>query len=289
MGPAAGPDVRQELPAHLRGGARPRRAAARRGVQAAPRAPVRRRAAADRAARRAAGRRAAAPAAAAIPRAYVVVVPGRRAGRPADLLLGKSSDDDNGLDDRHQPASKPATPARRRPADEAPSRRAGRAHASPGCRSSPTAPVYVCLKAAGDRTLVDGETLAAGDARRTRYRSQRFTLTLGNGNVDDARQRQAARRARRRRTAIGYAIDRRRAGAALLAEPAADLRVSARAGHRRHRHRGADRPRRRPQRAVAGRAAARARRRPRAHRDRRRPAARTSRRRCASCRARAWT
>ena len=47
MGPAPGPDVRQELPAHVRRGAGPRREAARRRVQAAPRAPQRGRAAAD--------------------------------------------------------------------------------------------------------------------------------------------------------------------------------------------------------------------------------------------------
>jgi cytoskeleton protein RodZ len=45
-----------------------------------------------------------------------------------------------------------------------------------------TAPVYVCLKAAGGRTLVNGATLSAGGATRT-YRSSRFDLTLGNGNA----------------------------------------------------------------------------------------------------------
>ena len=44
-----------------------------------------------------------------------------------------------------------------------------------------TSEVYVCLKA-GDRTLVDGETLAAGERTRP-YRSRRFRLTLGNNGV----------------------------------------------------------------------------------------------------------
>ena len=48
VGPAARAHVRQELPAHVRRGAGARRQAARRGVQAPPRAPLRRRAAADR-------------------------------------------------------------------------------------------------------------------------------------------------------------------------------------------------------------------------------------------------
>jgi transcriptional regulator with XRE-family HTH domain len=44
-----------------------------------------------------------------------------------------------------------------------------------------TSDVYVCLKA-GAATLVDGQTLAAGDRTRT-YRSKRFRLTLGNNGV----------------------------------------------------------------------------------------------------------
>ena len=44
-----------------------------------------------------------------------------------------------------------------------------------------TSQVYVCLKA-GDRTLVDGQTLDAGDSTRT-YRSRRFRVTLGNAGV----------------------------------------------------------------------------------------------------------
>jgi hypothetical protein len=41
--------------------------------------------------------------------------------------------------------------------------------------------VYVCLKA-GDRTLIDGQTLPAGQRTPT-YRSKRFRLTLGNNGV----------------------------------------------------------------------------------------------------------
>jgi hypothetical protein len=44
-----------------------------------------------------------------------------------------------------------------------------------------TSDVYVCLKA-GDKTLVDGETLAASARTRT-FRSKRFRLTLGNNGV----------------------------------------------------------------------------------------------------------
>jgi len=41
--------------------------------------------------------------------------------------------------------------------------------------------VYVCLKA-GDKTLIDGETLDSGQRTRT-YRSKRFRMTLGNNGV----------------------------------------------------------------------------------------------------------
>jgi hypothetical protein len=44
-----------------------------------------------------------------------------------------------------------------------------------------TSQVYVCLKA-GDRTLVDGRTLDAGQRTPT-FRSRRFRLTLGNNGV----------------------------------------------------------------------------------------------------------
>ncbi len=44
------------------------------------------------------------------------------------------------------------------------------------------APVYVCLRAAGNRTLVRGETLAAGD-RRGPFRSSSYKLNLGNNSV----------------------------------------------------------------------------------------------------------
>lgn len=48
-------------------------------------------------------------------------------------------------------------------------------------RVEATGPVYVCLKA-GDRTLVDGQTLQAGQRTPT-FRSRRFRLTIGNNAV----------------------------------------------------------------------------------------------------------
>ncbi|MDX6561672.1 MAG: cytoskeleton protein RodZ [Gaiellales bacterium] len=44
------------------------------------------------------------------------------------------------------------------------------------------APVYVCLRAAGNRTLIRGETLVAG-AKRGPFRASSYKLNLGNNSV----------------------------------------------------------------------------------------------------------
>jgi hypothetical protein len=70
-------------------------------------------------------------------------------------------------------AQQPATPP---PAQQQPARpRVAR------LRIEATGPVYVCLKA-GDRTLVNGRTLQAGQRTRT-FGSRRFRLTVGNNAV----------------------------------------------------------------------------------------------------------
>jgi hypothetical protein len=46
----------------------------------------------------------------------------------------------------------------------------------------PTGPVFVCLRASGNRTLVDGASLDVGQNRGP-FRATSFTLTLGNANV----------------------------------------------------------------------------------------------------------
>ena len=59
-------------------------------------------------------------------------------------------------------------------------KRAVRKYAS--LRVIPSGDVEVCLKAKGNRTLIDGVTLRVSDRPRT-FRSSRFTLALGNTNV----------------------------------------------------------------------------------------------------------
>jgi hypothetical protein len=49
-------------------------------------------------------------------------------------------------------------------------------------RLTATSTVYVCLRAAGNRTLVGGETLGAGQSRGP-FRASAFKLTLGNNGV----------------------------------------------------------------------------------------------------------
>src|SRR4051794_8272470 len=113
-----------------------------------------------------------------IPRAYVVwflVL----AVLAAVYVLGKSSDDNN-ASTSNQPASQPAKPA----GGGKPSKRKRASEAPKVARLQilGTAPVYVCVKAAGNRTLVNGETLAVGGKTNT-FRSSRFTVTLGNGSA----------------------------------------------------------------------------------------------------------
>ncbi len=71
-------------------------------------------------------------------------------------------------------------------------------------RVVPTGPVFVCLTAAGGRTLINGEILDTTSETRT-YRSSRFRITLGNAAARlriDGRSRTVADNAE----GIGYEI-----------------------------------------------------------------------------------
>src|SRR3954451_23573999 len=92
-----------------------------------------------------------------IPRAYVVwfLVLAVLGGI---YLLGKSTESDNGTSTTNQPASRPAAPAggtKKKKRKPKPAPKYAR------LQVLGTAPVYVCIKAAGNRTLVNGVTLAA--------------------------------------------------------------------------------------------------------------------------------
>jgi cytoskeleton protein RodZ len=115
-----------------------------------------------------------------IPRAYVIwfLVLAVLAGI---YLLGKSSED-NGTSKPNVPSgsSKNAAPAGGNAKKKKKSKNAAPRFAR--LQIIGTGPVYVCLKAAGGRTLVNGETLGAGSRTNT-FRSSRFDLTLGNGSA----------------------------------------------------------------------------------------------------------
>ena len=84
--------------------------------------------------------------------------------------------------DPQQQTSPPPPPAVAEPSATTPA--AARKPARPRTtklRIEATGQVYVCLRA-GDRTLVNGATLEAGDRTRT-FRSKRFRLTVGNNAV----------------------------------------------------------------------------------------------------------
>ena len=143
-------------------------------------------------------------------------------------------------------------------------------------RIEATGPVYVCLKA-GDRTLVNGETLEAGQRTPT-FRSRRFRLTLGN-NAAILRINGKPRRVAASSEPIGCEITPGRGRQPLSARERPVCRRDARAMSVRAgivvtgtevltgRVVGSQRP-------VAVRAAARARRRSDRDRGRRRPARR---------------
>ena len=86
-----------------------------------------------------------------------------------------------GEDPAPEPAQTQAPPAASGPSPARPERERPARPRTTRLRIEATGPVFVCLRA-GDRTLVDGETLQAGERTRT-FRSRRFRLTLGNNAV----------------------------------------------------------------------------------------------------------
>jgi helix-turn-helix protein len=93
------------------------------------------------------------------------------------FLLGKCGGDPE--QEPTGPATTTTTPTRAAPPP--PAAREPARPAATRLRIEATGPVYVCLTG-GNRTLVDGETLQAGD-RTPAFRSRRFRLTLGNNAV----------------------------------------------------------------------------------------------------------
>jgi cytoskeleton protein RodZ len=119
------------------------------------------------------------------------------------IVLGNSSDDSG------KPAATTTTAA---PARTTPARTSRRPHATPAApriarlELIPTGAVWVCLQAAGKRTLIGGQVVDASSHLPT-YRSRRFKMTFGNGNL---RMRVNGRTmdVPEVQNAVGYVVDR---------------------------------------------------------------------------------
>jgi cytoskeletal protein RodZ len=125
-------------------------------------------------------------------------------------LLGTLGDDPE--QDATGPVPTATTP---REAPPPPPARTAARPATTSLRIEATGPVFVCLLA-GDRTLVDGETLQAGD-RTPVFRSRRFRLTLGN-NAVRLRINQRVRTVAPSQNPIGLQITPRRGRQPLAAD-----------------------------------------------------------------------
>jgi hypothetical protein len=100
------------------------------------------------------------------------------------FLLGKAFPEDDGDGDRAADPNDSPPPARttpRRPA-RSPSAAPTKRPRLVRLQVVPTASVWVCLEDAGGRRLIAGTQIEPDDARR-RFRSRRFRITLGNGQV----------------------------------------------------------------------------------------------------------
>jgi len=120
------------------------------------------------------------------------------------IFLGNNSDDGKSSSADTTPRTTPATattPAKARKPRAAPARaRFAR------LEIVPTGPVWVCLRAAGDRTLIAGEVVDSS-SRLPVYRSRRFTMTFGNGSVR-LRINGKTHSVPDVQNAIGYVVDR---------------------------------------------------------------------------------
>lgn len=123
------------------------------------------------------------------------------------IVLGNNSDDDPGS--APAVATTQTTPAKTTP--ERAGRRPARKRPAAAARFArlqllPTGDVWICLEAAGNRTLLDGEVVDE-TSDLPPYRSSRFRMTLGNGSV---RMRVNGRTlgVPEVQNPIGYAIDR---------------------------------------------------------------------------------
>jgi cytoskeletal protein RodZ len=101
-------------------------------------------------------------------------------------LLGTLGSDGDKGPDRAAPAPSPTTSTTSRSSKSAPVSRRSASRSAGAKRARLTlvakGQVFVCLRASGNRTLMNGETLTAGQTRGP-FRASSFRLTLGNNAV----------------------------------------------------------------------------------------------------------
>jgi cytoskeleton protein RodZ len=99
------------------------------------------------------------------------------------IVLGNNSDDDGGRDGvSATPTTRTTTTTQERaPAEEQEKEREPAAKFA-RLQLVPTGPVWVCLQAAGNRTLLAGEVIEPATDLPT-WRSSRFVMTFGNGSL----------------------------------------------------------------------------------------------------------
>ena len=124
------------------------------------------------------------------------------------ILLGSGSGDD-GKTVSTKTTAKQGTPAKTTPASTRP--KAKKTPTAPAAEFArveliPTGPVWVCLRAAGNRTLIGGQVIAPGDSLPV-YRSSAFTMTFGNASLK-MKVNGRTLSVPEVKNAIGYAVDR---------------------------------------------------------------------------------
>ena len=120
------------------------------------------------------------------------------------IVLGRNGGNDDSSTSPNTVAGQATTSTT--PAKEKPAKKLA-APAFARLRLVPSAPVWVCLQAAGGRTLIPGKVIGPSD-HLPAYRSKRFVMTLGNGSVT-LRVNGKSFDVPEVRNAVGYAIDRR--------------------------------------------------------------------------------
>src|SRR3954454_18526570 len=124
------------------------------------------------------------------------------------IILGNNSDD-NASDKNAKTTKTTTTPVKKKQqAQKGGEKGKGTAAAPKYARLElvPSGPVWVCLRAAGDRTLLSGEVIDPS-TKLPVYRSSRFEMTFGNGNLS-MRINGGTRRVPQSADPIGYAVDR---------------------------------------------------------------------------------